>query len=65
MTQSDYLSINLSISIYLGQDHSMLLTDEGKVFSTGWGADGQTGLGHYNNQDSFALVEGDIKVRFK
>ena len=43
----------------------MLLTDEGKVFSTGWGADGQTGLGHYNNQDSFALVEGDIKVRFK
>lgn len=26
-----------------GQDHSLFLTDTGKVFSCGWGADGQTG----------------------
>jgi len=49
------------IDIVAGQDHSLLLSDKGQVFSCGWGADGQTGLGHYNNQDSFALVEGDIK----
>ena len=46
-----------------GQDHSILITEEGQVMSAGWGADGQTGLGHYDNQDKFALVEGDIKVR--
>eukprot|EP00088_Acartia_fossae_P034117 TRINITY_DN3499_c0_g1_i5.p1 TRINITY_DN3499_c0_g1~~TRINITY_DN3499_c0_g1_i5.p1 ORF type:complete len:479 (-),score=27.40 TRINITY_DN3499_c0_g1_i5:56-1462(-) len=44
-----------------GQDHSILITEEGQVMSAGWGADGQTGLGHYDNQAKFALVEGDIK----
>lgn len=44
-----------------GQDHSMLLTEDGKLFSCGWGADGQTGLGHYNNQHEPAQVKGDIE----
>lgn len=26
-----------------GQDHSLFLTDTGKVYACGWGADGQTG----------------------
>ena len=26
-----------------GMDHTLLLSDEGEVFSCGWGADGQTG----------------------
>lgn len=48
------------IDILCGQDHSMFLTEDGKLFSCGWGADGQTGLGHYKNQDKPAQVEGDI-----
>jgi alpha-tubulin suppressor-like RCC1 family protein len=39
----------------------MFLTENGEVFSCGWSADGQTGLGSYNNQDLPKLVEGDIK----
>ena len=46
--------------IVCGQDHSFFLTQDGQLFSCGWGADGQTGLGHYNNQDTPALVKGDI-----
>ncbi|KAI4785954.1 hypothetical protein KUCAC02_037443, partial [Chaenocephalus aceratus] len=30
-----------------GQDHSLFLTETGTVFACGWGADGQTGLGHH------------------
>ena len=29
--------------IACGMDHTLLLSDEGEVFSCGWGADGQTG----------------------
>ena len=29
--------------VIAGQDHSLLLTEEGSVLSAGWGADGQTG----------------------
>lgn len=43
-----------------GQDHSLILTESGKVYTCGLGADGQTGLGHYNNVDKFTLVEGEI-----
>jgi len=49
------------IDLVAGQDHSILITDKGQVMSAGWGADGQTGLGHYNNQDKFSIVGGDIK----
>lgn len=47
--------------IVCGQDHSMFVTESGSVYACGWGADGQTGLGHYNSQHSPQQVEGDIK----
>lgn len=47
--------------IHCGQDHSFLLTETGKVYSFGWGADGQTGLGHYNSTSKPSRVGGDIK----
>lgn len=39
----------------------MFITKNGEVYSFGWGADGQTGLGHYNNESNPTIVEGDIK----
>lgn len=47
--------------IVCGLDHSLLLTENGKVFSCGWGADGQTGLGHFNSTGEFTQVLGDIE----
>lgn len=44
-----------------GQDHSLFLTEDGKLFSCGWGADGQTGLGHYNNETRPTEVRGDLQ----
>lgn len=49
------------VDIVCGQDHSMFLTDSGAIYACGWGADGQTGLGHYNNQHQPELVQGDVK----
>lgn len=46
--------------VVCGQDHSLLLTQKGKVFACGWGADGQTGLGHYNSIGEWGQVGGDI-----
>ncbi|KAK4877658.1 hypothetical protein RN001_010164 [Aquatica leii] len=46
--------------IACGQDHSILVTQDGSVYSCGWGADGQTGLGHYNSESEFTKVQGDI-----
>lgn len=34
---------------------------DGKVFSCGWSADGQTGRGVYHNLESFGRVQGDLK----
>lgn len=48
------------VGITCGQDHSLFLMDNGTVFSCGWGADGQTGLGHYNSVDVPTLIGGDI-----
>lgn len=48
-------------SVSCGQDHSMFLTNSGEIYSCGWSADGQTGLGHYNNQHRPELIQGDIK----
>lgn len=48
--------------IVCGQDHTLFLTQCGEVYSCGWGADGQTGLGHFNNQHQPTLVQGDIKL---
>jgi len=46
--------------IECGQDHSLFITEKGSVFSCGWGADGQTGLGHYRNTDQISKCVGDI-----
>lgn len=46
--------------IVCGQDHTLVVLDDGKVLSCGWGADGQTGLGHYNSADTLTRVGGDI-----
>lgn len=47
--------------IICGLDHSLILTENGKVFSCGWGADGQTGLGHFNSTGEWTQVLGDIE----
>nr|XP_031849280.1 RCC1-like G exchanging factor-like protein [Nomia melanderi] len=47
-------------AVTAGQDHSMLLTESGEVYTFGWGADGQTGLAHYQNEYRPTLVKGDL-----
>ncbi|XP_043277247.1 RCC1-like G exchanging factor-like protein [Venturia canescens] len=42
------------------QDHSILLTEKGRVYTFGWGADGQTALAHYKNEWQPSLVKGDL-----
>ncbi|KAF5278982.1 hypothetical protein FQA39_LY05660 [Lamprigera yunnana] len=51
---------NYSKNIACGQDHTVVLTEDGAVYSCGWGADGQTGLGHYNSESHFTKLQGDI-----
>ncbi|KAK7084561.1 Williams-Beuren syndrome chromosome region 16 protein [Halocaridina rubra] len=46
--------------IECGQDTSFFLSKDGVVYSCGWGADGQTGRGHYNNEPRVGPVVGDI-----
>ncbi|MEQ2175205.1 hypothetical protein GOODEAATRI_015699, partial [Goodea atripinnis] len=48
------------VQVACGQDHSLFLTDTGKVFSCGWGADGQTGLGHHSISSCPVEVGGDL-----
>lgn len=48
------------VQVACGQDHSLFLTDTGKVYACGWGADGQTGLGHHNVSSSPVEVRGDL-----
>lgn len=48
------------VEMICGLDHTLLLTKDGNVWSCGWGADGQTGLGHYDSVSSFTQVKGDI-----
>jgi len=38
-----YFCAIVYLQIACGMDHTLLLSDEGEVFSCGWGADGQTG----------------------
>lgn len=47
-------------AVTAGQDHSILLTENGEVYTFGWGADGQTGLAHYQNEYRPGLVKGDL-----
>ncbi|XP_058425187.1 RCC1-like G exchanging factor-like protein isoform X2 [Diceros bicornis minor] len=48
------------VQVACGQDHSLFLTDKGKVYSCGWGADGQTGLGHYSITSVPTMLGGDL-----
>uniref|UniRef100_A0A1A9WKF0 RCC1-like domain-containing protein n=1 Tax=Glossina brevipalpis TaxID=37001 RepID=A0A1A9WKF0_9MUSC len=48
------------VNVVCGQDHTMFLTKLGKVYTCGWGSDGQTGLGHYNATGAIAQAMGDI-----
>jgi len=48
------------VQVVCGLDHTLFLTSTGSVYSCGWGADGQTGLDHYNKCDVPTLVRGDI-----
>uniref|UniRef100_A0A3P9LZP7 RCC1 like n=1 Tax=Oryzias latipes TaxID=8090 RepID=A0A3P9LZP7_ORYLA len=48
------------VQVSCGQDHSLLLTESGRVFACGWGADGQTGLGHHNISSTPVEVGGDL-----
>lgn len=38
----------------------MILSENGEVYTFGWGADGQTGLAHYRNEWQPSLVKGDL-----
>jgi RCC1-like G exchanging factor-like protein len=38
----------------------LFVTESGKVYACGWGADGQTGLGTFENRGPPAAVKGDI-----
>ncbi|XP_029167744.1 RCC1-like G exchanging factor-like protein [Nylanderia fulva] len=51
---------NKITAVAAGQDHSILLTEIGEVYTFGWGADGQTGLAHYRNEHRPSLVKGDL-----
>ncbi|KAL0102780.1 hypothetical protein PUN28_018224 [Cardiocondyla obscurior] len=51
---------NKIVAVTAGQDHSILLTETGEVYTFGWGADGQTGLAHYQNEYRPSLVKGDL-----
>lgn len=49
------------VDVVCGQDHTLFLTAEGAVYSCGWGADGQTGLGTNRSQGIPQRVNGDLK----
>jgi hypothetical protein len=39
----------------------LFLSENGEVFACGWGADGQTGLGHFSSEWQPSRVLGDIE----
>lgn len=39
----------------------MAITEDRAVYSCGWGADGQTGLGCYDNCSTLTRIKGDIE----
>lgn len=40
---------------------SLFVSESGEVYACGWGADGQTGLGHFNSEWQPSRVLGDIE----
>ncbi|XP_064652594.1 RCC1-like G exchanging factor-like protein isoform X3 [Lineus longissimus] len=53
--------ISIPLQVVCGNEHTLFLTEDGEVYSCGLGADGQTGLGHYNSESKPTLVKGDIE----
>lgn len=49
------------VDLECGINHSMFLSKMGQVYSCGWSSDGQTGLGHFDNQERPARLKGDIE----
>ena len=49
------------IDVVCGQDHSLFLTDKGRVYACGLNTDGQLGLGHYDCVSRPERVRGDIE----
>ena len=49
------------IKVVCGMDHSLFLTEDGKVFACGWGADGQTGLGSSKPTREPTQLGGDLE----
>jgi hypothetical protein len=41
--------------------NSLFLTADGRVLSCGWGADGQTGRGHFDSTSDVAEVRGELE----
>lgn len=50
------------VDVHAGQDHSLFVTECGRVYACGWGADGQTGLGHYAAEARPTRVRGAIEA---
>uniref|UniRef100_A0A182QQ89 RCC1-like domain-containing protein n=1 Tax=Anopheles farauti TaxID=69004 RepID=A0A182QQ89_9DIPT len=48
-------------AVECGQDHSLMVTESGRVFTCGWSDDGQAGQGRYGLIDEPGPAEGDIK----
>lgn len=55
-----FLCIGIFEYAFLLVYDSILLTESGEVYTFGWGADGQTGLAHYQNEYRPSLVKGDL-----
>ncbi|XP_072325202.1 RCC1-like G exchanging factor-like protein isoform X1 [Scyliorhinus torazame] len=51
---------NNVVEVTCGQDHSLFRTEKGEIYSCGWGADGQTGLGHYGISCKPTRLMGDV-----
>nr|XP_061818729.1 RCC1-like G exchanging factor-like protein isoform X2 [Nerophis lumbriciformis] len=49
------------VQVACGQDHSLFLTKAGQVYACGWGADGQTGVGHHKVCSTPTQVAGDLE----
>ncbi len=48
-------------SLVCGLDHTVFLTQHGRLLSCGWGADGQTGIGASTDALVPVAVDGDLK----
>ena len=56
------MTASFMLQVECGLDHTLVLTTDGEVYSCGLGADGQTGLGHYESVGQLTRVRGDIEA---